>query len=120
MCGCVNCIVSRFHQASLNAFRHRHVRFLLEASERVVGPDDKAIAVARYERYRNKVLPNGKPLHPKPRDALIDSMCPWEHNDLPKWQCVCGFCGACPEYDVLPEEQGESLDAPKITFAEYT
>jgi hypothetical protein len=46
MCSCVNCTISRFHQASLNAFRHRHVRFLIEASKRVVGLDNKAIAVA--------------------------------------------------------------------------
>jgi hypothetical protein len=74
----------------------------------------------RYRNYNNKVFPNGtQPLHPKPRDVLRDVMCPWVHNDLPNWKCVCGICEVCPDYVTPEEEKGTGRDAPTISFQQY-
>ena len=121
MCGCQYCLTARFHQAAYNAFRRNHVRLLLHSCS--VPGLSRVMAAQKEERYRtynNTVFPNdNQPLHPKPRDVLRDVMCPWVHNDLPNWKCVCGICEVCPDYVTPEEEKGTGRDAPTISFQQY-
>jgi hypothetical protein len=122
MCGCQYCLTTRFLQAALNAFRRVHVDLLLRASS-VHGLSEAMVQQKkqRHQQYRDQVFPgeNNMPLHPKPRDALLDVMCPWVDNDLPNWNCACGICADCPEYQTPDEEKGTGSDAPKVNFQLY-
>jgi hypothetical protein len=42
----------------------------------------------KLQTYKDFVLPNGEPLHPKPKDALGAIMCEPILNGIRKWECV--------------------------------
>ena len=72
------------------------------------------------ERYSNLVLPDGKPLHPKAKDALISIQCPpVQPLGLLHWKCVLKRCDNCPSYIVPKEESGTNENSPTIHFHVY-
>ena len=57
MCGCEVCIQAKQLQRSLNAWRNRQSK--------------------GNPTYRRVVMPNDMTLHPKPRDAIENMLCPY-------------------------------------------
>ncbi len=111
MCGCETCIGVRYLQFALNRFRantialrRKEIETLKETSEetRTRSRDSEQENIQKAEEelktYADFFLPNGDPLHAKPRDALDAVMCPPIHKGIRKWECVLSRCSECPEY----------------------
>ena len=75
----------------------------------------------QLDDYRGTVLPNGSPLHMKPRDALNEVMCPCveECEGRRRMKCATRRCDDCPEYKVHPLEQTNDALAPSVKFQTY-
>jgi hypothetical protein len=84
MCGCETCIGVCYLQAALNRFRvnnvakrQKEIAILKQTAQqetRTRSRDSEQEKVREAEdklqTYKDFVLPNGEPLHPKPKDAL--------------------------------------------------
>ena len=76
MCGCETCIIMSQMQSSLNSYRSVFLqRLTREASNYPVQSRSQEVARTRALLYKNAVMPNGKPLHEKPKDALLAIQC---------------------------------------------
>jgi hypothetical protein len=135
MCGCETCIGSRYLQAALNRFRASNVAKRLkeiailketvsqEARTRSRENEQDNIQKAEDDlaTYQEFVLPNGEPLHPKPKDALDAIMCAPILNGIRKWECVLGRCAECSKYPTPAFESttDENDVFAKIPFRHY-
>ena len=76
---------------------------------------------AELQTYNQFVLPNGEPLHAKPKDALCAIMCAPVLNRIRKWECVLGQCAECSKYPTPAFESitDENNAFAKIPFQHY-
>jgi hypothetical protein len=120
MCGCEVCLTMQSHQSTVNAFRMLQIRRMeSEANEMEEGAEDQLVAMNYLNDYKNSVLPNENPWHPKAQDALGAIMCPPLIGEIRHWQCVLRRCNTCPRYNQPLLEQNNNNDAPKIRFHLY-
>jgi hypothetical protein len=134
MCGCETCIGVRYLQFALNRFRAntvalrlKEIETLKETSEetRTRSRDSEQENIRKSEdelkTYANYFLPNGDPLHAKPRDALDAVMCPPIHKGIRKWECVLSRCSDCPKYPTPAFEtsKDENDGIAMIPFRHY-
>jgi hypothetical protein len=66
-------------------------------------------------------MPDGKPMHEKPKDALEAVMCPPVQGGHRRWECVLSRCPECPTYPTpAPETVSDDNDvSAKIPFRHY-
>jgi hypothetical protein len=78
-------------------------------------------AEEEVKAYQDFVLPNGEPLHEKPKNALDAIMCPPIMNGIRKWECVLGRCSECSKYPTPTFESinDENDGFAKIPFRHY-
>jgi hypothetical protein len=134
MCGCETCIGVRYLQSALNRFRvnnvakrQKEISILKQTASqartrsRESEQDKVREAEEVLKTYQEFVLPNGEPLHSKPKDALGAIMCEPILNGIRKWECVLGRCGECSKYPTPAfESTTDENDAfAKIPFRHY-
>jgi hypothetical protein len=119
MCGCEVCLTMQSHQSTVNAFRSLQIRRMESEANDMEEGADQLIAMNYFNEYKNCVLPNEIPWHPKAQDALAAIMCPPLIGEIRHWQCVLRRCNTCPGYIQPLLEQNTNNDAPKIRFHLY-
>ena len=125
MCCCTICITMQNHQSNLNNWRKMYVAFLLNEHNKIPFDmnDARHVAGTKYSKYKDEVLPQGKPLHPKGRHAVSEIQCEppaqFTEDDLPCYDCAKGLCSECPSYRLIEAEKSVSDDVPRIPFQLY-
>jgi hypothetical protein len=121
MCGCETCIIMSQMQSSLNSYRSVFLqRLTREASNYPVQSRSQEVARTRALLYKNVVMPNGKPLHEKPKDALLAIQCkPVEGFSIPHFKCVLRTCHDCPKHVLPREEKALAENEWPISFHVY-
>ena len=136
MCGCENCIGIMYLHEALNRFRLRKRRCLDDEANALKAEVQSCenlrargrlqtrylSAVVNADDYAEYAFPEGKPLHPKPQNALDMIMCePVEScNNLRKWKCVLGKCNECPKAQFHLLEQSTNEDVLNaVRFQHY-
>jgi hypothetical protein len=134
MCGCETCIGMRYLQEALNRFRAKYITsrekeivilrntVAQETRTRSRGSRDELQRVeSELNQYRDFVMPDGLPMHGKPKDALVAVMCAPVLDGHRRWECVLSRCRDCPKYPTpSPETISDDNDAfAQIPFRHY-
>jgi hypothetical protein len=135
MCGCETCIGMRYLQEALNRYRAKYIssrekeisilRHTVSQETRTRSRggsrDELRRAESELKEYQDLVMPNGKPMHEKPKDALEAVMCPPIQDGFRKWECVLSRCQECPQYPTPPPEivSNDNDVFAKIPFRHY-
>jgi hypothetical protein len=135
MCGCETCIGMRYLQEALNRFRAKYISIRQKEIDilkntvsqetrtrsRGGNRDELHRAENELKKYQDLVMPDGRPMHEKPKDALVAVMCAPVQDGHRRWDCVLSRCQECPKYPTpAPETVSDDNDVTaKIPFRHY-
>jgi hypothetical protein len=135
MCGCETCIGMRYLQEALNRYRAKYItnrekEIRLQQNSvsqetrtrsRGGGQEELRRNEEELKAYQDLVMPNGKPMHEKPKDALEAVMCAPVKDGFRRWECVLSRCKDCPKFpSPAQEEITDKNDVnAKINFRHY-
>jgi hypothetical protein len=96
------------------------LRKLEEDAKEELVPEKMVEKEVALQTYKNFVRPGGRTQHPKPRDAVLEILCPPNLElDHHNWSCVLRRCLNCPSFPVPEVESMTGHDAPVINFHHY-
>ena len=101
MCGLEICIQSVTYKESLNHSCKRRLRYINNNKTLLTrGSAEKFNAENTASVYSDFVLPDGKPIYLRSKDASFFIMFNFLDKDikLPKWSCVLNCCSGCPVF----------------------